>query len=237
MKVNNVVELKVVFPMSGAIANLEYYLCPDEPVEPAPLLSVESTPLTASLRGSPVERRMREPNPTRILSTGPCVVLNVDSVGPGQYASHQLQADYRVRINAYFRTSGYTSRGAARVFDSSDPDRLSNGDPDLGFPNTDCPGGGPGEGPGVGPDTPFSHCEPQRMVLIIQEEDKPSPDSNAQGGTLVFSFDEPISLSEVVLLDIHDDAMVKLRVREVARAVLHLVAVLLTTLYTIRIRL
>ena len=71
----------------------------------------------------------------------------------------------------------------AMIFDTANP---TGGDTDLATP-----------GSGVGNDTPLGN------VLIISEDaDQSDPDDDAAGGTLTFSWDDPVTIDTVTLLDI-----------------------------------
>ena len=85
----------------------------------------------------------------------------------------------------------------AMVFDSGNP---TGCDTDLGTPNSAF--GGPGIGIG-GHNGPGVNSTALQNVLIISEDGNSNyPDDNAGGGTLIFSFDDPVMLDEVGLLDI-----------------------------------
>ena len=75
-------------------------------------------------------------------------------------------------------------------------------DPDLGAPNSECPGGGPGKGDGGEPGALFPNCEPQGNLMIIQNEsiDISDPNDTAYGGCLVFEWQQPINLVNVGLV-------------------------------------
>ncbi len=69
------------------------------------------------------------------------------------------------------------------IFDSANP---TGGDPDLQTPGT-----------GTG------NTEPQRNVLIISEDgDSSDPDDDAGGGTMVITFNVPVQITTLGLLDI-----------------------------------
>ncbi|OUC08963.1 hypothetical protein RY27_05845, partial [Litorilinea aerophila] len=97
-----------------------------------------------------------------------------------------------------------TDRGPghpAMIFDSTQP---SGGDADLGTPNEDFGGPGDGEGGGVG--EPGENNRAQGKVLIISEDgDMSDPDDNGSGGTILFTFDHPVQIDQVHILDIDDD--------------------------------
>ena len=86
----------------------------------------------------------------------------------------------------------------AMIFDSSAP---SGGDSDLGSPHSDF--GGPGQGSGGAASAAGENASALGNVLIISEDaDSSDPDDNAAGGTLIFTFDNPVQLDEVGLLDL-----------------------------------
>ena len=86
----------------------------------------------------------------------------------------------------------------AMIFNSSAP---SGGDTDLGSPHQDF--GGPGIGSGGASGAAGENSDSLGNVLIISEDgDSGNPDDNAAGGTLIFTFDHPVQLDEIRLLDI-----------------------------------
>lgn len=92
-----------------------------------------------------------------------------------------------------------------RIFDSTNPGTVQEGDPDLGAPNKACPGGGPGHGVGGEPGKRGMNCERRGNVLIIQEpNNKPDiPDDNVDGGMITLDFPYPGGqyVKEIGLLD------------------------------------
>ena len=86
----------------------------------------------------------------------------------------------------------------AMIFDSSHP---TGGDHDLGTPNHDF--GGPGVGSGGVSGAAGENATSLGNILIVSEDaDSSDPDDNAAGGTLIFTFNNPVQLDEVGLLDI-----------------------------------
>ena len=130
-------------------------------------------------------------------------LLNFNTLTRGEYVTDQLLAEFGVTVSAESDT-GYVPGGGARAFDTSNPGG-DDGDDDLGSPNEACEGGGPGHGPGGAPDQPFPNCEPQGIVLIIQESDKETPDDNSAGGVISFFFTNPVIIEEFAILDIDGD--------------------------------
>lgn len=99
-------------------------------------------------------------------------------------------------------TTGDPVNHPAMIFDSASP---TGGDWDLGSPNNQCHPAGPGSGNGGNPGDPGENCSPQGKVLIITEDrDQSDPDDNAAGGTLIFTFDHPVRVDAVQLLDIEE---------------------------------
>lgn len=97
----------------------------------------------------------------------------------------------------------------AMIFDSSNPGVNDDGDPDLGSPNQECPGGGPGVGVGGVPGGPGPNCLPLNNVLIIPEDVPPSdnPDDTNAGGTITLTFSEPVQANSLELLDIEENGL------------------------------
>lgn len=150
-------------------------------------------PETAGLPGSSVASTTRfltdEDNDhrRRLQSTGAkCTVIDFDKSGDGSvltndhYVRHEWLNKYEVAITATATPgSGYTPQGKARIFDTANPGADdATGDPDLGSPNINCPGGGVGIGAGGEPGKTGENCAPLGNVLIIQESDKRWADDN-----------------------------------------------------------
>lgn len=88
----------------------------------------------------------------------------------------------------------------AMIFNTANP---TGGDFDLGAPNEAY--GGPGIGIGGGPAMPGYNNAPLGKVLIVAESNNSSyPDDSANGGTLIFTFDYPVRIDDVRILDIDD---------------------------------
>lgn len=91
-----------------------------------------------------------------------CTVINFSTKQEGDWIRNDYAAD-GVEITAYpgpdlllGGIGGYAPNNAAHIFETSNP----IGDPDLGSPNSLCPGGGPGVGIGGGPGTEGENCVP-----------------------------------------------------------------------------
>lgn len=89
----------------------------------------------------------------------------------------------------------------AMIFTSGSP---TGGDNDLGAPNQGF--GGPGHGAGGGPGYPGANNQSHGNILIISEDgDSNDPDDNAGGGTIIFTFDNPVNIDQVSILDVDDE--------------------------------
>lgn len=107
-----------------------------------------------------------------------------------------------ITVSAFSTNGGFTPDGKPRLFDTANPGTTANGDPDLGSPNKLCIPSGPGVGVGGIPTSIGANCDPQGLVLIVQEQDQPAPDDNAQGGEIVFDFAYPTDVNSLGLMDI-----------------------------------
>ncbi len=91
----------------------------------------------------------------------------------------------------------------AMVFDSANP---TGGDLDLGTPNGDFGGAGVGAGGEFG--QPGQNSVLLGKVLILTEDlDQANPNDNDGGGTIVFTFDDPVTLHSVGILDVDADEL------------------------------
>ncbi len=92
----------------------------------------------------------------------------------------------------------------AVIFDSSNP---TGGDTDLGSPNQAF--GGPGIGSG-GASGAGANMTALNNILIIQEHSQMcgpvfcTPDDDANGGTITFTFDDPMTVETIVIVDADD---------------------------------
>ena len=88
----------------------------------------------------------------------------------------------------------------AMIFDTSMP---TGEDEDLGTPNEGF--GGPGQGAGGAQGEPGENSIALGKVLIISEDgDQNDPDDNDAGGCISFSFDEPVQVDALQILDIEE---------------------------------
>ena len=85
----------------------------------------------------------------------------------------------------------------AMIFDSSAP---TGGDSDLGTPNQNF--GGPGIGSGGQNGVAANDVALGNILIISEDADASDPDDNYNGGTLIFTFDSPVMLDEIGLLDV-----------------------------------
>ena len=83
------------------------------------------------------------------------------------------------------------------IFDSSAP---TGGDRDLGTPNQNV--GGPGIGTGGESGIGANDVALGNILIISEDADASDPDDNFNGGTLIFTFDSPVMLDEIGLLDV-----------------------------------
>lgn len=99
-------------------------------------------------------------------------------------------------------TGTATADGGADEVRVVDPSSSPN-DPDLRNPFDDV-------------DTPVVEQIDFGNALIVQEAGSPIPDDNSGGGTLKLTFDKPLMIDEIVLLDIEEEARIVLDGVEVA---------------------
>ena len=133
-------------------------------------------------------------DPQCIPSTGFDVDANGNALVAGQIIDDELAA-FGVTV-----TTDDPANHPAMIFNSANP---TGGDRDLGTPNQDF--GGPGIGSGGGAGQPGQNDTALGNVLIISEDgDSSDPDDNRGGGTIIFTFDQPARVDEVVILDIDE---------------------------------
>lgn len=103
--------------------------------------------------------------------------------------------------NGVHITTNNPSSRPAMIFNSSSP---TGGDSDLGSPNQNF--GGPGQGNGGKAGFPGANGQALGNILIISEDgDQNDPDDNAGGGTIIFTFDNPVDIDQVSVLDVDDE--------------------------------
>lgn len=94
------------------------------------------------------------------------------------------------------------------AYASDCPGGCSGGDPDLGAPN-ECYGG-PGVAGGSNPSDPGGPCGSGatntqslgNVMIVTEDNDQGDPDDDAGGGAIVWTFDFPVFLKELDLLDL-----------------------------------
>ena len=159
-------------------------------------------PVTAQPTKTPTGRPTTSPT-----MGGPCPLFNLDfsQFTRGQYITNDTKAAYGVSIAATaFKSCGYTPGGAARIFDTAIPDAASGGDAGLGSPNQGCYG--PGVGSGGVNTSAYRNWIPQGNVLVIQKGNQATPCDDGSGGTITFTFDNPVDLETVTLMNIASSA-------------------------------
>lgn len=104
-------------------------------------------------------------------------------------------------LNGVHITTHNPGRHPAMVFNSAAP---TGGDSDLGAPNGNF--GGPGHGNGGRAGFPGANSQSHGNILIISEDGNSSdPDDNGGGGTIIFTFDFPVRIDQVSILDVDND--------------------------------
>lgn len=86
------------------------------------------------------------------------------------------------------------------IFNSANP---SGGDDDLGTPNEDF--GGTGKGKGGKNGQPGENRHPLGNILTISDGDQQNPNDNGDGGTYIFTFDRPMCIKRIQMIDIDGD--------------------------------
>ena len=90
---------------------------------------------------------------------------------------------------------------------------VGSDDPDLGSPNRRChpkghPDRGPGRGKGGFPGAAFPNCEPLGNLLIIQDDNRNTPNDLAAGGRINIEFNKRSTINSFGLLDVEEGALV-----------------------------
>jgi len=131
-----------------------------------------------------------------------CKVIDFNEQDRGRIINNQYFAE-GVTISA----DNNNGPDLAIIFDSSNP---TGDDPDLGTPNKDF--GGPGEGNGGKKNTPGENSTSLGNLLIIAENSGGSssdgtvnnPDDEADGGVIIFTFDEPVTVNNMKIIDLEN---------------------------------
>lgn len=142
------------------------------------------------------------------LADGLTIDFQTDAQGNALRAGSAISeqyADWGVHITAKNNRNDHPQ--VALVFDSSQP---SGGDSDLGTPNEAYDG--PGKGRGGKVDGGMNN-EALGNLLIVAENDLDAngdglvdtPDDEAAGGKLILTFDEPVNILQLTLVDIDEN--------------------------------
>lgn len=194
---------------------------------PAKLNSALMTPdnLAAAAAGKPV---VAGPTPIALAPTPaapalpavpsppPCVMQDA----PINFESYSRGAAVRTGdgfVLTTRRLGANALEDASAIFDSQRP---TAGDLDLGSPNAKCKlttGPGPGVGEGGAPGSPGQNCVALGNLLVAHEgdlerlrarcalsstSDECAPDDNSGGAEFEFTFDAPVELTEIAVLDV-----------------------------------
>jgi hypothetical protein len=202
----NVVKLKFYMPAGGAIAKIAYTWCGFNTKAPtiAPTTQAPNNDPTMIPTMKPTRKpTVGKPTMPPIPYTSDCEMTRLDFSGltRGAYIRNQLKTQYGISIYASSWGGGYRPGGAARIFDSSNPGSYELGDPDLGSPNESCDGGGPGIGLGGAKGSEFENCKPLGNLLVVQSENKATPDDHEKGSQIEFTLDYPGVLHNITIID------------------------------------
>ncbi len=123
-----------------------------------------------------------------------CLTIDFAQFSAGQVIDDELAA-----MGIHVTTDNAST--PAMIFDSSDP---TGGDFDLGTPNQTF--GGPGIGAGGEAGQAGENAIGLGNLLILSEDgnDGSDPDDNASGGEFIFTFDDPVLIESVSLVDIDE---------------------------------
>ncbi|WP_419194230.1 SdrD B-like domain-containing protein [Novipirellula herctigrandis] len=129
----------------------------------------------------------------KIIESSEMTTIDFDGFAQGTIVESQYPGVTISAVNARRPNDG----NQAMVFNSSAP---TGGDKDLGTPNENFGGLGIGSGGISSNDTDLGN------VLIISEDGvATNPDDEAMGGTFTFTFDQPVTVNYLDLLDIDSD--------------------------------
>ena len=140
-----------------------------------------------------------------VIPGGEMVTINFDNDGNGgPLAAGTIVGDEYANLGV---TISGTSNGApaagnrAMIFDSANP---TGGDFDLGSPNQDF--GGPGVGAGGGQGGPGPNMNPLGNIMILSfDGNSADPNDEPLGGTFSMTWEEPVQINHVGLLDIDSE--------------------------------
>jgi len=111
---------------------------------------------------------------------GPSIAVDFDSLSTGEIldaGNQPFQAAFGLTIESL------NGANPALIFDSNNP---TGGDYDLATP-----------GSGIGNTTALNN-----LLIISEDGDQSDPDDNAGGGTLIFTYEEAVTVESVTLVDI-----------------------------------
>jgi Flp pilus assembly protein TadG len=130
----------------------------------------------------------------------PVLDFETDTAGAALVAGQIIDTEWAawgVRV-----TTNSPGNHPAMIFNTANP---TGNDHDLGTPNQAF--GGPGIGAGGGNGMPGRNNVPLGKVLIVAENtNSANPDDNANGGTLIFTFDYSVRIDDLKILDIDDSS-------------------------------
>ena len=134
-----------------------------------------------------------------------------DADGNAISTGQVIDDEYESATGVSVTVETVSSTNEAAIFPSHNPPLRSGNvvDPDLGSPNTTCPGGGPGIGEDGEVGDPGENCLSHGNVLImptVGDSDSNGfiddvPDDDASGGTISFYFSEPVTIDYTEMLD------------------------------------
>ncbi len=127
----------------------------------------------------------------KIITTSEMTVIDFDDLTPGDVVGAQYPG---VTVNAVNNRTGF--QNAAMVFDSANP---TGGDVDLGTPNQAF------GGPGIGSGGATNDVALGNILIISEDQDASDPDDEAGGGVFTFTFDDPVTINHLDLLDIDNN--------------------------------
>lgn len=138
-------------------------------------------------------------------NAGTAIVLDWDTDGMGNAlpAGTPITNQY-ANFGINISTDNNNGPDFAAIFDSSNP---TGGDTDLGTPNQAFGGPGIGSGGGMGAGANMAALG---NILIIQERSQMcgsvfcTPDDDADGGVVTFTFDDPMTVETIIIVDADD---------------------------------
>ncbi|MFK7936827.1 MAG: SdrD B-like domain-containing protein [Saprospiraceae bacterium] len=126
----------------------------------------------------------------------PVIDFSTDAQG-NPLQSGDLLFEKFVDFGMHITTDAPTQR-PPMIFDSANP---SGGDADLGTPNVDFGGPGSGDGGRAGR-IGENNIALGNSMIISEDANSGNPDDNGFGGTITFTFDNPVEVSYVQIVDV-----------------------------------